>query len=89
MTGETGKPTPAHKQSGVRHRFSGALYESDGPDRVRVTLPDGTFGIFDGVGRWIEGEVYDVDPEMCVWLSISRAEVSHRLSSQTTKPPSE
>ena len=66
MTRGTSNPTSADKTGGVRHRFSGALYESDGPDRVRVTQPDGAFGIFDGVGRWIEGEVYDVDPEMCV-----------------------
>jgi len=77
------------KKSDVRHRFSGALYASDGPNRVRVTMPDGTFGIFDGIGRWIEGEVYDVDPEMCVWMSIDRADISHRLSSQTVTPPGE
>ncbi|MBT5702504.1 MAG: hypothetical protein HOI67_13735 [Gammaproteobacteria bacterium] len=69
-------------QGGIRHGFSGAVYTSDGPGRVRVTRPDGAVGLFDGIGRWIEGEVYDVDPEMCVWMSINRATVSHRLSSQ-------
>jgi hypothetical protein len=69
-------------QGGIRHGFSGAVYTSVGPNRVRVTRPDGAAGLFDGIGRWIEGEVYDVDPEMCVWMSINRAKVSHRLSSQ-------
>ncbi|MBH81749.1 MAG: hypothetical protein CMQ49_14670 [Gammaproteobacteria bacterium] len=84
MSSETSNPATTGKKTGVRHRFSGALYESDSPNRVRVTLPDGTFGVFDGIGRWIEGDVYDADPQMCVWLSISRAKVSHRLSPQTT-----
>ena len=69
-------------QGGIRHGFSGAVYTPDGPDRVRVTRPDGAVGLFDGIGRWIEGEVYDVDPEMCIWMNINRATVSHRLSSQ-------
>lgn len=69
-------------QGGIRHGFSGAVYTSVGPNRVRVTRPDGAAGLFDGIGRWIEGEVYDVDPEMCIWMSINRAKVSHRLSSQ-------
>ena len=58
------------------------MYTNDGANRVRVTLPDGTFGVFDGVGRWIEGEVFEADPELCVWLSVNRAAVSHRLSQQ-------
>ena len=73
---------------GIRHPFSRGLYTNEGADRVRVTLPDGTFGIFDGIGRWIEGDVFEADPELCVWMSINRAEVSHRLSVQGTKPKS-
>ncbi len=69
-------------QGGIRHGFSGAVYTLEGPDRVRVTRSDGAVGLFDGIGRWIAGEVYDVDPEMCIWMSINRAKVSHRLSSQ-------
>ena len=69
---------------GIRHGFSRALYTVDGPNRVRVTRPDGAEGLFDGIGRWVEGEVYDVDPEMCLWMSINRATLSHRLSSQVT-----
>ncbi len=67
---------------GVKHGFSGAMYSRIGDDRVQVVMPDGRVGIFDGVGRWIEGELYDVDPEMCVWLSADRIETSHRLSKQ-------
>ena len=67
---------------GIRHGFSGAIYVRDGDDRVRVVMPDGGVGVFDGIGRWIEGEVYDVDPQMCVWVSANRIKASHRLSKQ-------
>ena len=80
MNTDTSQPT-----GGIRHRFSNAVYTSAGPNRVRVTRPDGAWGVFDGRGRWIEGEVFEADPQMCVWLSISRIEASHRLSPQQAK----
>jgi hypothetical protein len=52
---------------GVRHPFSGALYEPDG-DLVRVTAPDGRIGRFRRDGRWVDGEVREADPELCVWV---------------------
>lgn len=67
---------------GIRHGFSGAVYSRHNDDRVKVVMPDGRTGIFDGIGRWIEGELYDVDPQMCVWVSSDRIKVSHRLSKQ-------
>jgi len=71
-------PTPG----GIRHGFTGAVYSRAGDDRVKVVTPDGREGLFDGIGRWIEGELYDVDPQMCVWVSADRIEASHRLSKQ-------
>ena len=72
----------SESKGGIRHGVSGGVYTLEGPGRVRVTRSGGAVGLFDGIGRWIEGEVYDVDPEMCIWMSINRAMVSHRLSSQ-------
>jgi hypothetical protein len=69
-------------QGGIRHGFTGAMYASAGENRVRVVMPNGTEGIFDGIGRWVEGDLYDVDPEMCVWVSAERIKASHRLSTQ-------
>jgi len=69
-------------EGGIKHGFSRAMYVPEGDDRVRVVMPDGRTGLFDGIGRWIEGEVYDVDPQMCVWASADRIEASHRLSKQ-------
>ena len=68
---------------GIRHGFSGALYVRAGDDRVKVTMPDGTTGLFDGAGRWIEGHIFEADPEMCVWVSAERIKASYRLSPQT------
>lgn len=67
---------------GIRHGFSGAWYRAMGDGRVEVTMPDGSVGIFDRVGRWLEGDVYDADPQMCIWMSADRIEASHRLSPQ-------
>jgi len=45
-------------------------------------MPGGSTGLFDAAGRWIEGEVFEADPEMCVWVSAERIASSHRLSPQ-------
>lgn len=52
---------------GIRHPFSGALYEPDG-ELVRVTTQDGQVGRFRGDGRWVEGDLGEADPELCVWI---------------------
>lgn len=67
---------------GIKHGFTGATYRQVEIDRVEVEMPDGRRGLFDGQGRWIEGELYEADPELCVWVGGSRAAESHRLSAQ-------
>jgi hypothetical protein len=67
---------------GIKHGFSGAIYSLVGDNRVKVVMPDGQVGFFDGIGQWIEGELYDVDPQMCVWVGANRIKASHRLSKQ-------
>ena len=50
------------------HPLTGARYEAEGPNAVRVT--DGSkSGLFDRTGGWIEGELRQCDPQMCIWLS--------------------
>ena len=53
----------------LRHPITGALYEPDGTGAIRVTLPDGRAGVYAGDGRWVSGEKFDIDPQMCVWLN--------------------
>jgi hypothetical protein len=52
----------------MRHPFSGALYEQDGSGNVRVTL-DGKVGLFRSDGTWIEGEIFEADPQLCGWVA--------------------
>ena len=49
-------------------------------NRIKVTTKEGVIGFFDGEGRWIEGELYEADPELCIWLDAKRIDASHRLS---------
>ncbi len=66
--------------NGIRHGFSNALYDLIAENKVKVTTEDGVTGVFDGEGRWLEGELYEADPELCIWLTAKRIESSHRLS---------
>ncbi len=64
---------------GIRHPFSGALYEPDGEGGVQVTR-EGLWGRFQRDGRWIEGDLREADPELCVWVTATRPARHHRLS---------
>jgi len=52
----------------MRHALTGADYEAEGPDRVRVVDGD-RWGLFDRYGRWLEGEIIQCDPQICIWLT--------------------
>ena len=52
---------------GVKHPFTRALYEQDGHGNVRVSL-NGKVGMFRSDGTWIEGEIYEADPQLCGWV---------------------
>jgi hypothetical protein len=62
---------------GVRHPYNKALYEPAGPGRVEVTSRDGRVGFYAADGRWLEGENFDVDPQLCGWVCAPRA--VHRM----------
>jgi nitrite reductase/ring-hydroxylating ferredoxin subunit len=51
-----------------RHPLSGSLYERAGERRVRVTAPDGRVGLFTDAGERLEGDIGQVDPNMCDWI---------------------
>ena len=62
---------------GLRHPFTGDLYEEDGARVVRITTADGRVGRYRPDGSWISGERFDADPQLCVWIGGPRA--PHRL----------
>lgn len=52
----------------AHHPLTRADYSAEGPNLVRVT--DGNrWGLFDRFGGWIEGELRQCDPHMCIWLT--------------------
>ena len=53
---------------GLRHPFTNALYEQDGHGNVRVITRDGQTGLFSTAGSWIEGDVFEADPQLCGWI---------------------
>lgn len=52
-----------------RHILSGAIYETESPGVALVTTPEGTTGRFDSHGIWIDGELREADPHMCLWVA--------------------
>jgi hypothetical protein len=66
---------------GLRHPFTGDLYEEDGDGGegrvVRITTADGRVGRYRPDGSWISGDRFDADPQLCVWIGGPRA--AHRL----------
>ena len=58
--------------NGIRHPFSGALYEPEGQGLVRVTLGN-RWGVFSGAGEWVAGDLRDADVHLCGWTSGPRA----------------
>jgi hypothetical protein len=54
--------------NGARHPFTRALYELDGPGRVKVTDGD-LVGWFTKTGKWLSGELREADPHLCGWVA--------------------
>ena len=52
----------------IRHALTGAEYEAESPNSVRVV--DGNkWGRFDRYGGWLEGEITQCDSQLCIWLT--------------------
>lgn len=62
---------------GQLHPFSKALYEQDRDGNVRVRL-NGLTGLFRADGSWIEGDIFEADPQMCNWIAGPKVR-HHRL----------
>ncbi len=69
---------------GVRHPFTRALYEQDGNGNVRVTH-NGQTGLFEPNGTWIEGEIFEADPQLCGW--VGGPKVAHHRIQQLSETP--
>jgi hypothetical protein len=52
----------------VRHALTKAEYCAEDPNSVRVVDGD-KWGRFDRYGAWLEGEIMQCDPQLCIWLT--------------------
>lgn len=52
----------------TRHALTGAEYEAEGPNSVRVVDGD-KWGRFDRYGTWLEGDLIQCDVQLCIWLT--------------------
>ena len=74
------------QSGGIRHPCNPrALYTRDEDGTVRVTM--GTrWGLFRKDGRWLEGTIFEADPEMCLWVAARRPTGHHRISKLMETP---
>ena len=65
---------------GIRHPLNPkALYTADRDGTVVVTM--GTrWGRFHKDGQWVEGSIFEADPELCLWVAAPRPSGHHRIS---------
>lgn len=52
----------------IRHALTGAEYQAESPNSVRVVDGD-KWGRFDRHGGWLEGEIIQCDSQLCIWLT--------------------
>ena len=52
----------------LRHPLNGWVYERVEEGVVQVTTPKGVTGKFTAQAEWLEGELKDVNPHLCVWV---------------------
>ena len=62
------QPDDARLFSKFRHPLNGHLYERQKEEFVRVTDLEGRASIFTDQGEWVEGELTQADPHLCVWI---------------------
>ena len=70
----------APRPGSIRHPLNpNAYYADNGDGTVHVTM--GTrWGRFTPSGRYVEGTLFEADPELCVWVSAPRPSSHHRIS---------
>lgn len=63
----------------MRHPLSGSVYGIDEDGLVRVVKGD-SYGRFDAIGRWVEGDIRYADPQLCQWIGGSQLEGDAMMS---------
>ena len=64
--------------AGIKHPFTGALYERHGDGDIKVSDGDRT-GVFTSLGEWLSGDLRECDPQLCGWVAGPQV-ANHRMS---------
>ena len=64
--------------AGIKHPFTGALYERHGDGQIKVSAGDRE-GVFTHEGEWISGDLRECDPQLCGWVAGPQF-TNHRMS---------
>jgi len=78
--GADGADGTVPRPGSIRHPLNpNAYYGDNGDGTVHVTM--GTrWGRFTPSGRYLEGTLFEADPELCVWVAAPRPSSHHRIS---------
>lgn len=83
LSGDDGGPAPV---GSIRHPLNpNAYYIDNGDGTVQVTMGSRS-GRFGPDGRYIDGTLFEADPELCVWVSSPRPSGHHRISRVVDMP---
>ncbi len=52
----------------IKHPLSGAIYDLTVSGTIEVTK-NGQRGVFTEQGKWLEGEIRQADPHLCLWIA--------------------
>lgn len=52
----------------IKHPLSGALYDLIDDGTIEVSK-DGRTGRFTSSGKWLDGDIRQADPHLCLWIA--------------------
>lgn len=66
----------------LKHPITHAIYGIDTETKLVRIRYRGMTGLYSDKGVWVSGDIFDVDPEMCVWvggLSVDTLQTTFKL----------
>lgn len=81
------EPDGEHPPVGaIRHPLNPKAYYIDNGDGTVLVRMGSRSGRFAPDGRYLDGTLFDADPELCVWVSAPRPSGHHRTSRVVDMP---
>jgi hypothetical protein len=64
----------------IRHPLNPSAYYADNGDGTVYVTMGTRWGRFTPGGQYLEGTLFEADPELCVWVAAPRPSSHHRIS---------